>query len=497
MNELQPSKAPVVRSSPQLPAKDMRRADLAFLPEALEVIETPADPAKVWFLHAICLMFFIGLAWSYFGYLEVFAVAPGKVQTAGRTKLVQPFDPGQVVALHVQNGQRVKAGDVLVELDPTEEVADQRLTRVDLHAARAEVARRRQAIASAQAEQFDRVPQIAFSDGIPEDIRRREELVLRSDLAQLASMLESLKAKRRQSEAELEKTRSHIGAQKAVLQPMTERYRMRDELLRTGVASRATYLDSQQEVAQAEATLVTLQGSAVETEAAIEVLRAEIVKTRETFVSDNANKLAEVERRVDAIEQRLAKASAKVERKTLTAPISGTVQALTVINLNQVVSPGQELMRIIPDGLPLEIEAYVLNSDIGFVREGQPAVIKIDSFPFTRYGTIEGVVTRVATDAISGGEAARNQVSPAPSSTIPPIGGPSGSGVTTAAQKAQDLVYQVIIQPSATSMMIDGRMMPLSPGMSVSVDIKTEDRRVIDYILSPLIDVGSSAMRER
>jgi len=249
-------------------------------------------------------------------------------------------------------------------------------------------------------------------------------------------------------------------------------------------------------MAQAQSTLVMLEGSAAETEVAIAVLSADIVKTRDTFISDNATKLSETERSADEIAQRLAKANVRVGQKTLTAPIAGIVQSLTVINLNQVVGAGQELMRIVPEELPLEIEAYVLNRDIGFVRAGQPAIIKVDSFPFTRYGTIDGVVTKVAADAIPGSEAAHNQITPGPSTTHPPAGGPSGSAVTTAAQKAEDLVYQVIIEP-ATTMMIDGQPIPLTAGMSVSAEIKTEKRRVIDYVLSPLLEVTSTAMRER
>jgi hemolysin D len=497
MSEPGSFKPPVVRPQLRLPAKGMQRRDQAFLPEALEVIEMPADPARIAFLYAICLMFAVALAWSYFGYLDVFAVAPGKVQTTGRTKLIQPVDSGQVVAIRVQNGSLVKAGDVLIELDPSEVIADQLVAQQNLFAARAEIARRKLAVATADSGQFSPLPKIDWDSDIPRDVRIREDLVLRTDLSQLASSLLALEAQRRQKEAELAKFGAQVRAQMALMDPMAERYSMRKELLRSGSTSRATFLDSVQEVAQAETTRASLEGNAAVAEVAIEVLKADFAKMRDTFINDNATKLADAERRADEITQRLAKASVKVAQKTLTAPISGTVQSLTVINLNQVVGGGQELMRIVPEGLPLEIEAYVLNRDIGFVREGQPATIKVDSFPFTRYGTIDGVVVKVASDAIPGAEAAQNQITPAPTTTNPPQGGQSASAVTTAAQKAQDLVYQIIIQPSATSIMVDGQMMPLSSGMSVSVEIKTEERRVIDYVLSPLLEVTSTAMRER
>jgi len=199
---------PIPMPALRLLPRRIQRSDREFLPEALELIETPASPARVSFIYVICLMFAAALAWSYFGYLDVFAVAPGKVQTAGRTKLIQAVDAGQVVAIRVQNGSRVKAGDVLIELDPSEAIADQTLARNNLYAARAEITRRRLVLATAERNQFDQLPTITWNADIPADIRLREDLVLRADLSQLASTLASLTAQRRQKEAELAKYRA-------------------------------------------------------------------------------------------------------------------------------------------------------------------------------------------------------------------------------------------------------------------------------------------------
>lgn len=489
-----PALIPLVFSSTKT---EMDRKDREFLPQALEIIVTPPSPIRISFLYSICAFFVALLAWSYFGFLDVHAVASGKIQPTGRSKVIQPVDSGKVIAIHVTNGSRVRAGDVLVELDPVDTTADLTAAQTALIATRAEIVRRGLAISTAAAGIFDPLPAIRWDDDIPDLIRHRETRILHADLTQLSSSLTNLRRQRSQKEAELGKYQENIKAQKSVLDVMNQRLGMRKELLRTGSGPLTNVLDSLQEVGQAEATVVALEGSVKEATSALGVLDSQIANMRDGFISDNANKLAEAERRSDGLAQQVAKAAVKLDHTKLTAPVSGAIQALTVTSLNQVVAPGQELMRLVPDGLPLEIEAYVLNKDIGFVKEGQEAAIKVDAFPYTRYGTIDGRVTSVATDAISGAEAAQSQINLSSDQTNSSRTGVGTSAVLTAAQRTQDLVYQVIVVPSATTMMIDGKLIPLSAGMSVTVEIKTEQRRVIDYLFSPLIAVGSAAMRER
>jgi hemolysin D len=188
--------------------------------------------------------------------------------------------------------------------------------------------------------------------------------------------------------------------------------------------------------------------------------------------------------------QQLLGAEAKLSEMTLRAPITGIIQATSVTTIGQVVQPGQELMQVVPADQPLQIEAYVLNSDAGFVAPGQRAVIKVDAFPFTRYGTIDGVVTSVANDAIPGQAAAQNlkDGSKGLSGTLSP---------TSAAERTQDLVFPILVEPSTRNFLVDGRRIDLQSGMTVTVEIKTEERRVIDYLFSPLVEIGSTALRER
>src|SRR6266852_3163527 len=139
---------------PARPAAPVRPSaeDREFLPAAIEIIESPPSPVAVSFIWIICALFAAALAWSYFGWMDIYAVASGKIQPSGRSKVVQPLEPGRVVSILVENGSRVESGDVLLELDPTETAADREAQRQDLEAAGAEAARRRAAIEAARSD---------------------------------------------------------------------------------------------------------------------------------------------------------------------------------------------------------------------------------------------------------------------------------------------------------------------------------------------------------
>jgi hemolysin D len=211
-------------------------------------------------------------------------------------------------------------------------------------------------------------------------------------------------------------------------------------------------------------------------------------KTLQTFVSDNAQKLDDGERQASDYEQRLAKAVARTDHMTLKSPIAGIVQASTITNVGQVVTTGQEVMRIVPEDAALELEVYVLNRDIGFIKPGQEAVVKIESFPFTRYGTLTAHVTRVASDAIPEPDA--NQIEGDPNKST------ANSGFA-GAQRTQNLVFPVTLHPDSDHINVDGVDVPLSPGMATTVEVKTGSRRILEYIFSPLVGVTSEALKER
>ncbi|KQU86400.1 hypothetical protein ASD00_31425 [Ensifer sp. Root31] len=218
------------------------------------------------------------------------------------------------------------------------------------------------------------------------------------------------------------------------------------------------------------------------------MLKSEADSQFSTLQSENMQRLAEAMREAEQAVQELAKASRRLSAMTIRSPETGIVQASAITTVGQVLTPGTELMRIVPSDQKLEIEAYLPNRDIGFVEASDEAVIKVEALPFTRYGILHGTVIRVATDAIPQPDARQlEEMSGNLQSAVP----------VSNAQRVQNLVYPVIIDPVETDILVDGKAVPLAPGMTVTIEIKTGQRRILEYLFSPLAEVASGAMKER
>jgi hemolysin D len=377
---------------------------------------------------------------------------------------------------------------VLVELDPSEGAAEVEQYRTGLASYRAEALRRRVAIDAARAKHVVAPPPIAWDADVPLSIRLREERVLVSDLGQLNAQVASLNAQANQKRAERERLQSTIVAQKQLVATQQERVQMRSSLVERSAGSRADLLNAVETMQYQQTALAQQIGQLAEAEANLAVIARDTEKAYETFISENAQKLAEAERQADDVGQKLAKSAAKLDHMTLRAPLSGTIQASSVTTVGQVLTSGEEIMRIVPEDAVLEIECYLPNQDIGFVKEGQDAVVKIESFPFTRYGTINARVTRVARDAIPQPEAEQTETNSQKQTRS------TQSGV---AQRTQNLVFPVTLKPETTLIGVDGTNIPLQAGMATTVEIRTGSRRILEYIFSPLVQIGSEAMKER
>jgi hemolysin D len=465
-----------------------QRSDREFLPAALSILETPPSPVKVRLIWAICGLFAFVIGWSYFGRIDIIAVAQGKIQPTGRVKTIQPVEGGKVVAIHAENGKHVEAGAVLIELDAEETRADYENALAALLGYRAERLRRLAALGAVEADRVDTETKVAWPSEIPEAMRAREDLVLRGDLRQLAVNVKSLDAQLFQKKAEQKRLAETMAAQQVLIATLSERVTMRSTLQATQAGTKAAVIDAQETLQIQETALATQKGQLAEAIAAAEVLTQERLKAIETFKAENGQKLADAGRQIDDYAQKTAKTGAKLSHMTIKSPAGGVVLGLSVTTLGQVVSPSEEIMRIVPDGTGLEIEAYVENKDIGFVAAGQPAIVKIESFPFTRYGVLDAKVVRVAHDAIPEPDTQTVEGNPAKTTKSSFFGG---------AQRTQNLVFPVTLTLSRLSMDIDGAPVALRPGMAASVEVKTGKRRILEYVFSPLVETVSKSMKER
>ena len=463
-------------------------SDREFLAPALEILETPASPVRIAFLWIICTLAVVGLAWAYFGRIDIIATAQGKFQPTGRVKVIEPLETGRVAAIRATNGSWVEKGDVLVELDRSAAEADLAAAKDALASARAESLRRKTALAAAKTRAFSPAPTIDWPDGIAPALRERENRVLAADLGQLAATLASFDAQRAQKTAERRMLLQTIASQKNLVATLQERVDMRTKLVESQSGAKAAVIDATETLQYQQTQLAMQEQQLASLSAGLDVIDQDAHKAVETFLSDDAQKLDDAERRGDDARERLAKAEAAVDHMTLRAPIAGRVQSSIITNIGQVVTSGQEIMRVVPQDSRLEIEAYVLNRDIGFVTVGQEAVVKVESFPFTRYGSIKAHVTRIAKDAIPSPDASAIEGDPVRVTNATGYAG---------AERTQNLVFAVALKPDVSSMAIDGVERPLSSGMAATVELKTGSRRLLEYLFSPLVEVASRAMRER
>jgi hemolysin D len=478
---------PGLESLPGTGPKPIRHRE--FSAPALQLLATAPSPVRLYLLVAICLVFATALLGSWFFHVDIYAVAPARIQPIGRSKVVQAVDGGRVRAVHIRNGMSVEEGELLVELDPTESAADHNANLLDVRVSKAEVNRREAAIAAASAYPI-RISAIHFAEDADAPTRDREQGLLAADLAQLRANLESLERRIAETLEQKKGVGSTIAESKALVSILTKRVTMLQDLQAKGLETYASVLDAQEALARESTQLASREGTLATSDATVATLQSQRSELLAQFVAENTEARAVALRRIDEINQALLKSSAKLAHTRLTAPVAGTVQELAVTTLGQVMKPGEQAMIIVPRGAVLEAEALVANKDVGFIAEGQPATIKLDAFPYTRYGTLAGVIAAISRDALPVKEAF-DAADPGAASLA---GQPSASASTPA---VQNLVYPVTIRLERASIRIDGRDVPLAAGMSASVELRTGSRRVIDYLLSPLMKVTGESAHER
>jgi len=468
----------------------MDAADREFLPVARQVYTTPPSPVRMRLMLSICALFACALLISWIGKIDIYATAPARIQPSGRSKVIQPLDAGRVRAIFVANGSQVHIGDLLLELETTETDADRKSSAGQVASLSAEISRRLHADTIVRAKTLVNLPRVTFEADVDPAIQQREQAVLAADVGQLRAGLELLDAKIEENVAHKTALEDSILQENHLIETLRERLVMRQGLEEKGLESKANVLDALEGLQKELTSFANQSGTLRQTIATINSQRREKSETIAKFIASNAEALSTVQAKHAELLQVLVKAVAKVDHTRLTAPIEGTVQELAVTTIGQVVSPGQQLMIVVPASARLEAEALVSNKDIGFIHLGQSVVLKLDAFPYTRYGTLSGTVARISHDAVGHSEAATASNSAAPAVA------PERSGASPTPQ-VQDLVFPVTILLDRVTMLAGKDETPLSAGMTAFVDIRTGDRRVLDFVLSPLTEVTSTAARER
>ncbi len=467
---------------PFRPKLERRGEQLAFLPAALEIMETPPSPIGRKIAATIILLFCAALVWAWWGTIDIVASATGKIVPSGRTKVIQPFETGVVRAIRVQDGQAVKAGDVLIELDPTVNAAERDHLRNDLLAERLNIARLRAAMASGDDRMADFTPPV---DADPVLIGAQRQLLL-NQVTEHRAKIAALTRQQAQKEAEQATAAATIHKLEAMIPVVQQRVDIRKTLMERELSSKLTYFEILQLLVEQQEELRVQKSHLHEAEAAV----AAIHETRGQAVAEYSHslsdELAKAEQKASGLAQDLIKAEQRTRLQQLAAPVDGVVQQLAIHTVGGVVTPAQSLLVIVPNDSRLEIEAMVSNRDIGFVHPGQDAEIKIDTFNFTRYGLLHGQVLSISQDAII-----RDRQQDRSNDRR------LGTENESSEPKGQELNYSARISLDRSKMQIDDRMVDLSPGMATTVEIKTGSRTILSYLLSPLLRYRQETLRER
>lgn len=468
-----------------------RREDQEFLAPALEVLETPPSPVRMALIIAICALAASALIWAYMGRIDIIATAQGKIEPTGKVKVIQPVVTGKVSDIRVANGDHVTAGEAVAVLDGTEAQAQLDDLQTQLMAARAEVLMRRAAIADVDDPSKDKDgwsrSDIVWTNEISPAVRDREEGIFLHDLGQLGSQLQGIDSQIAQKSGDAKSLDATIAAQQSLLDTLFDLERMHKALADNGTGSRADWLSAVQALKTQKVALATDRSQKTDDVASIDVLARQRSMAKRTFVADYMQKLATAEGRVDQLSEQVRQAQAQLDHLTLRSPVDGVVQALSLTTIGQVVTVGEEVMHIVPQADEIDIEAYLPNSDVGFVKVGLPVSVKIAAFPYTQFGTVPGTIVRLGKDAVSASDA---QKTLADASSI--FGGATGGADIT-----QGLMFPIGVRLDSKTIKVGDASIPLSPGMSVSVDIDTGSRRILEFVLSPLVDVTSGALHER
>ena len=435
------------------------RLQYEFLPAAEEIVETPAAPLGALVVWLVTLLLIVALAWSYFGRIDIVAVANGKISTEGSTKIIQPAISGVVTSINVHEGQRVKKGDTLLALDKTTAEKDVATANQSLNAARVERdILRRLAVGGNTDEIINNADlpdeakvmlrQFASSQTALSVARQQAASGIISNYQQQLQFNQQAKNQLETNAQNLKNRKAEIEKQLPNANPV-DKLRLQNEL--SNIDQRITSADSavlgqNQQLLQSQSALTQAQTQTAETNSAF------------------SNQIMTAEKRIIELENNLVKAKQILAQTTITAPVDGTVLSLTVKTIGSVVNAGQQLAQIVPEKVPLYVDAALDNQDIGFVKPGQRVVVKVATYPFQRYGYLEGTVENISPDAIQ--------------------------------DDKKGLIYKAKIKLNDDKSSKQNQL-KLLPGMSVSAEITTGQRRIIEFFLDPLITKTEDSLKVR
>ena len=464
------------------PLEGMGSLERQFLPAALEILETPPSPLGRTMAVAICAFACCALVWASVGVTDIIAVAAGKIITRARTQVVQAPEIGVVKSILAQPGQRVGAGEALIELDAETIRAELEHARTDLVQARLDEARLRAFLGQASDDQL-----VAAYADIEPALAQQSLLQLKTQRLERESRLGAIERERETRRAELETSQVLLQKATEILPLIEERADIRSKAALIEFGSKLLSLEARQQVIDIKAE-IRLQTQKIEagksTLAALDHQQAQVeAEFQKVAYNDLARALAQKSASTEA----LVKSHRRLDLATLRSPMDGFVTVLNVRTVGAIVTPAQQLISIAPENSPLEVEVVVLNRDVAFIAKDQDVEVKVDAYPFTKYGLLKGRVIGIAQDAEPQPTPNDNSVS----------GSQRRADQTSYIEGSERLLYTVRVGIDPSTLRLDGAPAPLMPGMSVRAEIKTGSRSILEFLMAPLAEYLHQSMRER
>lgn len=430
-----------------------------FQPGYLEIVERPPAPWSRRTAIALTSLLMVVILWSFIGRLDIHATTQGRLIISSHSKKIQSLEPGEITAINVRDGQMVRAGDALISLNPVGAAASVRELKQRLDFQWLRQSRLQALLTDNPLVNFKAVTGIDDSS----IALTRQHLI--SEWQEVQANLANLNAQMETNLARASASNRQIEALQKLSVNINERLEARRALAEQNYYPKLDLLEQVREALESERTIN-------EKHSELDVFQMqynELKGQKRSYLAEKQREyntqLNDVLAEVGGLTQQLVIAKEKQRLMKLIAPVDGVVQQLAVHTLGGVVQSAQELMVIVPANMPLEAEVKVLNKDVGFVHKNQHVELKVDAFPFTRYGTISGEVIHVSRDAIE--------------------------------DEQLGMVFTARIKLASNNMIVENEAVPLQAGMSLVGEIRTSDRRVIDYLLSPLQQYQSEAMKER
>lgn len=430
--------------------------EVAFLPAALSLQDTPVHPAPRRLAWLIIALFLIALIWAIFGRVDIVAVAPGRIIVSDRTKVIQPLETSVIRRIHVRDGDRVKAGQLLVELDPTMANADKANLAEQIEFASSEDIRTSSIL---DALLTGREPQLqAFKSPL---IRSQ----LSAEWQDVRARLAKLDAESNRRRAEASTVTQSIAKIEAMLPMAQARENDFKQLVDQGYISSHATQDRTRDRVELERDLATQKARLSEAQLTVE----ESAQNKASYLAELTRNLQDrnalAASRLQQLKQDQSKVAQRERQTHLVAPVNGIVQQLAVHTDGGVVTEAQQIMVVVPTSAEIVAEVVIENKDIGFVSAGQTATVKLDTYLYTQYGAVSGAVDWLSSDAV--------------------------------VDEKRGAVFLAKLRLDSREMSIDGRKVRLAPGMALTAEIRTGNRRVIDYLLDVVKRSSSESLRER